>query len=165
MSEVDPAVVEGGWWSSASLLPQGRLGERLAGKVSEQLELFASRMREGLWAASVAIGLDVMGELVDAEVSDVAGAKGKHAKVRTAYRHGREDGKVTLGGRRIPVRRPRVRGVEGTEVHLESYDTFASVDLLCEHMVASMLAGVSGRRYEATLEPRAGSCGPRSSRP
>jgi hypothetical protein len=49
-----------------------RLSERLAGKVSDQLEAFAERMREGLLAASVAIGLDVMGELVEAEVAEVA---------------------------------------------------------------------------------------------
>ena len=30
---------------------------------------------------------------------------------------------------------------------------FASVDLLADHMVASMLAGLSGRRYERGLEP------------
>src|SRR6266540_3349857 len=105
-----------------------------------------------------AIGLGVMGELVDAEVTDVAGSKGRHDNERAAYRHGTEDGKVTLGGRRIPVRRPRVRtvadadGVE-REVRLESYDTFASVDLLAEHMVAPMLAALSGRRYASALEP------------
>lgn len=134
------------------------LSGRLAGKVSEQLEAFASQMREGLLAASVAIGLDVMGELIDADVTDVAGPKGRHDPNRTANRHGTEDGKVTLGGRRIPVRRPRVRSVADEdglerEVRLESYDTFASVDLLADHMVASMLAGLSGRRYESALEP------------
>ena len=134
------------------------LPERLAGKVSDQLEAFAAKMRDGLLAASVAIGLDVMGELVDAEVTGLAGPKGKHDKDRAAYRHGTEDGKVTLGGRRIPVRRPRVRTVAGEtgierEVRLESYDTFASVDLLADHMVASMLAGLSGRRYSCALEP------------
>jgi transposase-like protein len=134
------------------------LPERLAGKVSDQLAVFADQMREGLLAASVTIGLEVMGELVDAEVSEVAGPKGRHDRGRAAYRHGSEAGKVTLGGRRIPVRRPRVRtvadgdGVE-REVRLESYDTFASVDLLADHMVASMLAGLSGRRYERALEP------------
>jgi transposase-like protein len=134
------------------------LAERLAGKVSEQLELFASRMRQGLLAASVAIGVEVMAELVDVEVTEVAGPKGKHDSNRAAYRHGTEDGKVTLGGRRVPVCRPRVRtvtddhGVEH-EVRLESYDTFASVDLLADHMVASMLAGLSGRRYQVALEP------------
>lgn len=134
------------------------LAERLAGKVSVQLEAFAWQMRDGLLAASVAIGLGVMGELIEAEVTEVAGLKGRHDPGRGAVRHGTEDGKVTLGGRRIPVRRPRVRSVadhDGVEreVHLESYDTFASVDLLADHMVASMLAGLSGRRYERALEP------------
>ena len=134
------------------------LSERLVGNVDEQLGLFAERMREGLLAASVAIGLEVMGEFVEAEVIELAGAKGKHDPGRSVYRHGSEAGRVTLGGRRVPVRRPRVRTVAdegGTdrEVRLESYDTFASVDLLAEHMVASMLAGLSGRRYEQVLEP------------
>ena len=134
------------------------LPERLAGQVSDQLELFAAQMRQGLLAASVSIGLEVMGELMEAEVTELAGPKGKHNPERIAYRHGTEDGKVTLGGRRVPVSRPRARSVadeDGTEreLHLESYDSFASVDLLADHMVASMLAGLSTRRYQAGLEP------------
>lgn len=152
--------------SSLRLLPEmglvdladPSLPERLAGRVSDRLEAFAAQMRQGLLAASVSIGLDVMGELVEAEVTDLAGPKGRHDRTRVAYRHGTEDGRVTLGGRRVPVRRRRVRTVAGDdgverEVHLESYDTFASVDLLADHMVASMLAGLSGRRYESALEP------------
>jgi transposase-like protein len=132
--------------------------ERLAGSVDEQLGLFADRMREGLLAASVAIGLEVMGELVEAEVSELAGPAGKHDPARSVYRHGSEAGRVTLGGRRVPVRRPRVRTVadgDGAEreVRLESYDTFSSVDLLADRMVVSMLAGLSGRRYQRVLEP------------
>jgi transposase-like protein len=132
--------------------------ERLAGNVDEQLGLFAERMREGLLAASVAIGLEVMGELVEAEVAELAGPKGKHDRERTAYRHGSEAGRVTLGGRRVPVCRPRVRTVADEngvdrEVRLESYDTFASVDLLGEQMVVALLAGLSGRRYQQALEP------------
>jgi putative transposase len=131
-----------------------QLAERLAGKVGDEVLLFATRMREGLLAASVAIGLEVMGELMEAEVTDVAGPKGKHHKDdRAAYRHGREDGTVVLGGRKLAVRRPRARTVERTEVALESYDTFANIDLLADHTVASMLAGLSTRRYPAALEP------------
>ncbi len=129
------------------------LAERLVGSVDEQLGLFAEQMREGLLAASVAIGLEVMGELLEAEVSELAGPKGKHVTARTVYRHGSEAGRVTLGGRRVPVRRPRARTVDGAEVRLESYEAFASVDLLSEQMVASMLAGLSGRRYREVLEP------------
>jgi hypothetical protein len=66
------------------LVEDRSLAERLAGGVSEQLGLFAERMREGLLAASVAIGLEVMGELVEAEVVELAGPKGKHDPGRAA---------------------------------------------------------------------------------
>ncbi len=131
----------------------GQLADRLAGKVGEQLLLFAQRMQEGLLAASVAIGLDVMAEFMEAEVTEVAGPKGKHNPHRSAYRHGGEDATVVLGGRRVEVRRPRVRSVDDRELHLESYEAFASADLLTAHTVAAMMAGLSTRRYEQALEP------------
>jgi hypothetical protein len=131
----------------------GHLAERLAGKVGDQLALFAARMHEGLLAASVSIGLEVMGEFMETEVTEVVGPKGRHDANRVAYRHGTEAGTVTLGGRRVPVRRPWVRSTEGAELHLESYDTFASADLLAAHTVAAMLAGLSSRRYSTALEP------------
>lgn len=54
-----------------------------------------------------------------------------------------------------PARVRTVAGDDGVEreVRPESYDTFASVDLLADHMVASMPAGLSGRRYHQALEP------------
>jgi putative transposase len=94
------------------------LAERLAGRLDGHLARFAEHMREGLLAASVAVGLEVMGELLPAEVTDLAGLKGKHNPARTAKRHGSQDGTVTLGGRRVPVRRPRVRTVGDDEHEL-----------------------------------------------
>ena len=43
------------------------------------------------------------------EVDDVVGPKGEDNVERTAVRHGHEDGSVTLGGRRVESRRPRMR--------------------------------------------------------
>src|SRR5664280_809694 len=130
-----------------------QLLERVTGKVGAELLAFAERMREGLLVASVGIGLEVLGELMTAEVVELAGPRGKHDPARDAYRHGVEDGSVTLGGRRVPVARPRVRSLAGEEVHLASYDTLTAVDLRTEHTVAAMLAGLSTRRYGAGLEP------------
>lgn len=135
---------------------QQGLPERLAERVDGHLEAFAAHMREGLLAASTAIGLEVMGELMEAEVTEIAGPKGQHDRDgRRAYRHGTEHGSVALGGRRVPVRRPRVRSTDAEqgETELASYRTFADTDLLAEHMVASMLAGLSTRKYPAALEP------------
>jgi hypothetical protein len=131
------------------------LPEWLAGRVDEHLAVFAAHLTQGLLAASTAVGLEVMAELMDAEVVELAGPKGKHDPARVAMRHGTQPGTVTLGGRRLGVRRPRVRttGGDAHEVPLESYGAFASTDLLAEGIVARMLAGLPTRRYAVGLEP------------
>ncbi len=39
---------------------------------------------------------------------------GRHDPEHSAVRHGREGGEVTLGGRRVPIERPRVRAADGS---------------------------------------------------
>jgi transposase-like protein len=127
----------------------------LAEAVDGHLATFAEHVREGLLAASTAVGLEVMAEMMEAEVTDLAGVRGRHDAARTHNRHGSGPGGVTLGGRRLPVDHPRVRSVgEGAaEVPLASYAAFADADLLAEGIVARMLAGISTRRYPVALEP------------
>jgi hypothetical protein len=61
---------------------------------------------------------------------------------------------VTLGGRRVPVTRPRVRAAGGSgELHLPSYDLFSSTEILTQLALEKMLAGLSSRRYARGLEP------------
>jgi putative transposase len=84
----------------------------------------------------------------------VVGPKGRHDAERTAKRHGHTGGEVTLGGRRVPVSRPRVRSVDdGVEVDLESYAQFSTRDVLERVMLERMLAGVSTRRAQRVAEP------------
>jgi len=109
--------------------------------------------REGLLALSVATGMSVMQAMFEAEVTAVAGLKGRHDPARTAVRHGTGKGSVTLGGRRVPVSRPRARTVDGHEVPLRSYGHFAGDDLLSEVVLERMLAGVATRRHARIAEP------------
>ena len=127
----------------------------LASAIDGHLATFAEHVREGLLAASTAVGLEVMAEMMEAEVTGLAGAKGRHDAERTHTRHGTEHGSVTLGGRRLPVTRPRVRtvGDQTEEATLASYATFADTDLLSEQVTARMLAGISTRTYPVALEP------------
>jgi putative transposase len=46
-----------------------------------------------------------------------------------------------------------VRGVAGGEMRLPVWEAFAGEDPQCRHILTSMLAGVSTRNYETTLEP------------
>jgi putative transposase len=113
----------------------------------------AGAAREGLLAMSVAAGMAVMQALFEAEIAGVAGPKGKHDLNRAAVRHGAGTGSVTLGGRRVPVDRPRARTVDGHEVPLTSYTHFAADDLLTRVVMERMLAGVATRRHSRVAEP------------
>jgi putative transposase len=113
--------------------------------------------KEGLMALAVGAGLAVLHECMEHEVDRVVGPKGRHDAERRAKRHGHTGGEVTLGGRRVPVSRPRVRAGDDTaEVGLESYALFSGRDLLEAVMLERMLAGVGARRARRVGEPAGG---------
>jgi putative transposase len=123
-------------------------------RVQEALGELVGSAREGLLALSVGVGLGVLAELMEEEVVDVVGPRGKHDLERTAVRHGHESGEVTLGGRRVAVERPRVRTADGgSEVRLQTYEHFADRDPLARVVMERMLASVSTRRYARTADP------------
>ncbi|MGN6170978.1 MAG: IS256 family transposase [Solirubrobacteraceae bacterium] len=130
----------------------GELG--LPASVQEALGELVADAREGLLALCVGVGLGVMHELMELEISEIVGPKGRHNPDRLAVRHGYEDGEVTLGGRRVPVRRPRARTADGArEVEVSTYAQFASRDLLAGVIFEQLAAGVSTRRFSRTREP------------
>jgi putative transposase len=87
-------------------------------------------------------------------VTGLAGPKSKHDPNRAAVRHGHERGSVTLGGRRVPVSRPRVRAADGSgELPVPTYELFRSTEILGAMAMERMLAGLSTRRYPVGLEP------------
>jgi putative transposase len=91
----------------------------------------AESASEGLLALAVGTGLQVMYAMMDADVTALAGPKGRHRPGRVAVRHGSEDGSVTLGGRRMAVRRPRVRAADGSgEIAVPSYELFSGTEVL-----------------------------------
>ena len=114
----------------------------------------AESAKEGLLALAVGTGLQVMAAMFWEDATRLCGPAGKHNSERAGYRHGSEDGSVTLGGRRLPVTRPRVRAADGSgELHLPSYDLFSCTEILGQLALDKMLAGLSSRRYRAGLEP------------
>jgi transposase-like protein len=95
-----------------------------------------------------------MHELMAEEVEEICGPRGKHDPTRVAYRHGSDEGEVTLGSRRVGVQRPRMRAKdEGGEVPVETYEHFARRDVLSAVVLERMLAGVSTRRFVRAQEP------------
>jgi len=135
--------------------PDGRLGEiAVPEQVIVSMAEIAESAKEGLLALAVGTGLQVMTAMFAEDAERLCGPVGRHNTERAGYRHGSEAGPVTLGGRRVPVTRPRVRAADGSgEVHLPSYDLFSSTEILSQLAMEKMLAGLSSRRYGAGLEP------------
>jgi transposase-like protein len=123
-------------------------------QVNVALAEIAESAREGLLAVAVGAGLQVMAALMAESVTALAGPKGRHDVDRTAVRHGHGPGSVTLGGRRVPVRRPRVRAADGSgELPVPAYELFAGTEVLGRMAMERMLGGLSTRRYPVGLEP------------
>ena len=79
-------------------------------QIQEALGELVGAAREGLLALSVGVGLGVVHELMELEVDEVVGPKGKHNPDRSAKRHGHEDGSMTLG-------RPARAGASAADAH------------------------------------------------
>jgi putative transposase len=152
----DPVKIEGGTAVKCNVPLAEAIndGGVLPGRVQEALGQLIGAAREGLLALSVEVGRGVLRELLEAEVDEIVGPKGKWNPDRIAVRHGHEDGEVTLGGRRVAVERPRVRTADGeAEVPLASYEHFADRDQLEDVVLERMLSGVWTREYRRAQEP------------
>ncbi|MGQ0826630.1 MAG: IS256 family transposase, partial [Actinomycetota bacterium] len=126
--------------------------------VSVSLDGIAEIAREGLLAVAAAAGLAVMQTMMTEEMTRRVGAA-KHAKTadRSGNWHGTAAGSVVMGGRRVPVDRPRGRTLDGDEIELDTYATFSDDDVLSRLVLERMLAGVSTRRHAVVNEPVAAS--------
>src|SRR5262249_16025291 len=122
-------------------------------QVLVSLGQIAESAKEGLLALAVGAGVQVMYAMMDPDVIALAGPKGKHDPDRAVVRHGHEDGSVTLGGRRIAVRRPRVRTPANSPA---AADTWAGGAVLATELFAGPGMGGGGGRggLRPGLSPR-----------
>jgi transposase-like protein len=96
-------------------------------------------------------GLQVLHELMEEDRTELCGPKGVPDEGRLAVRGGTTPASVVLAGQRIPIQRPRVRGLDRGEVPLPSYEWAVDTDPLNAATMAAVAAGVSMRRY-ASIE-------------
>lgn len=94
--------------------------------------------------------------LLHAEAEKLCGKWHEHDKEREFVRWGTEKGKALIDGAKRPIERPRVRAArnlndKGGEVQLEMYRAMNSKELLDDALVATILAGVSARKYQSIL--------------
>ena len=116
--------------------------------------------KDGLLALSVRVGLQVLQQMMAAEMEQVAGPKGRHDPQRQAVRHGTAVGSVFLGDRKISVPHPRVRAADGSEeIPRDTDHPFQDPTLATQAVLERMLYGLASRQqghadaaFEAAME-------------
>ncbi len=129
-----------------------------AAKTAERNELKAvpstkDIVRPALLQTVLGLGLEQIYEIVEEERTHLCGPKHARDPERDAGRAGTAPSELVLGGRRVGLRRPRIRTMDGQEVELESWRHFADEDVLDERAMEQMVIGVSTRKYKRSLEP------------
>jgi transposase-like protein len=104
-----------------------------------------------LWELAVRAGLQVLVAMMEEDRAAICGPRYAHDPDRRASRAGTVASEVVLGGRKVAVRRPRVRA-DGHDVALPTVTTLQQTDPLSRRVVDQMLIGVSTRHYARSLE-------------
>jgi putative transposase len=146
---------------------QKRKKSRVLGKVQvirrEEYEAMDLNTKVETIRSLVSLSLMHVHELLDNEVEALAGARYAREDGSPGTRHGSNPGTVRLGGQRVPIRVPRVRGPRG-DLPLRSYSALhESGGEVDEMLLRRVLYGISCRNYEAAVEAIPGAIGLSSS--
>ncbi len=121
-------------------------------RVTVQLSLPIAEILAGVHGAVEEMageaGLLIMQSLIEEEVEQRAGQRYKHDPQRQAMRWGKEESYLTLGGKKAPFLRPRLRDAKGQEVQLERFKLFQRGSAMQEAVAKQVICGVSMRGYE-----------------
>src|ERR1700737_2522002 len=109
-------------------------------------------VREGLQELVVRSGLAAVGAMLELDREALCGPRYAHS-VHAAHRAGHAVGELAMGGRRVEMKRPRVRSLDGRELPLSTWERFSGLDPLSGRAYEQMLVGVATRRYARSLEP------------
>jgi putative transposase len=105
-----------------------------------------------LWELAVRAGVQVLAAMMEEDRAAICGPRYAHDPDRRASRAGTVASEVVLGGRKVAMRRPRVRA-DGDEVALPTVRTLQQTDPLSRRVVEQLLVGVATRQYARSLEP------------
>jgi putative transposase len=110
--------------------------------------------RAGLREVVINSGFQILEAMLEADREALCGPRSAPQEGRQAYRYGFDEGQVVFGGRKVRMKKPRVRSTDGrSELVLPSWNRFQQEDPLRDRAVEQILAGVSTRNYARSLEP------------
>lgn len=111
----------------------------------------AAFIRRNLFRFVIDHGMKALDTVLEEDRTRLCGPARSRGGPDDPVRWGKTRGRLVMGGRRVAVKRPRVRH-GGAEVSLPSWEEFADEDMLNERTVEQMVLGVSTRGYDRSVE-------------
>ena len=122
--------------------------ERLCLEAHLPMEELIAGACQDIEAYAAELGLTIMQRVMEAEIGQKVGPWGQ----QKTHRHGHQPGYVIFGGRKVSLKRPRLRSREDKEVPLASYQAFQR-DGKLQHAVARQVSRqCSTRDYEGAID-------------
>lgn len=101
-------------------------------------------------------GMEALAEMMESDATAACGPRHGRGKGRRAHRWGKTRGQIGFHGGKVEIDRPRLRGFDGKELALPSWEAAQAEDWLGKWAMNQMLINVSTRRFKvsAVFRPR-----------
>ena len=149
-------VMQIGRKSKCATGASNRLEKELPAQLTELVQAGELDSRVALIQALIPLGLRAVEELLQAEVTELAGERYQRSANKAGVRWGSQRGSVYLADQKLPVQVPRVRNRQAQqELELLSYRGLQQPREADAGLLRKVVAGLSQRRYEecAALAP------------
>ena len=100
----------------------------------------------------VDLGLLALETILSMSAVDVAGEPRRGKEKGLVRHHGSQPGRVTLGGKRIQLDRPRLRSKDGHEVAVPAYEALSRDPKQADRVLARVVKGISTREYGGVFD-------------
>jgi putative transposase len=128
--------------TTATALPQTTL--RAVGEAWDEVSVSFDRF-------CLAAGIEALGTMMEKDAEEACGRRHVRSEGRRGHRWGHTQGKISFHAGKVDVERPRVRGLDGKELALPSWEQAVEEDWLGRWAMNLMLVNVSTRKFRRAV--------------
>ena len=99
----------------------------------------------------LASGLEALGAMMDHDAHAICGPRHARGRERQAHRWGKTKGKIGFHGGKVAIDRPRLRGFDGKEHPVPSWEAAVAEDWLGQWAMNQMLINVATRKFARSV--------------
>ena len=126
--------------TTSTAIPTRALKLQAISNISASFELFC-----------LASGMEALGEMMDHDTQAICGPHHARGHFRRAHRWGKTKGKIGFHGGKVEIERPRLRGFDGKELAVPSWEAAVAEDWLGKWSMNQMLINVATRKYARSV--------------